>query len=141
MISLSDLELNLLRCAATADKIRRPSAGDLKVGDEVIVSRAHTRRGDQPTTVTAVGRVWIAVSGCTYKFRRDTLRSTHGSGAEDVLKTVAQHAYDEQIRAARSRLLDGGVSANSAWGLSDGRILAFAALLDLMDEASGNEGS
>ena len=139
MISLSALELNLLRCAATADKVHRPAAADLQVGDKVIVSRTHTRRGDTATTITAVGRVWIAVSGFTYKFRRDTLRSAHGSGAEDMLTTREQHAYDERIRAARARLIDGGVSIASARVMPDGRILAFAALLDLLDESSGNE--
>jgi hypothetical protein len=133
MADLSALELELLRCAAQADKVRRPVA-DLHVGDKVVI-RPSGRTAPFKTTITTIGPVWITTGTGhgVMKFRRTTLRTDDGLGVGTRLYTLEQDAYDQRIGAARERLLAAGVSNVLAITLSDGRVLALAALFDVMD--------
>lgn len=133
MSALSPAQLAVLRAAADAPDVRRPDA-DLKVGDEVIVSgpgmRGHT------ATVTKIGPKW-ATTGTGHsamRFYRTTLRSEVGWGPGYQLYTPEQRDYDRRIYRAETRCLESGIAARRP-DVSDGRVLALAALLDLLDEA------
>lgn len=121
---------DLLGAIATADTVARPDA-DLKVGDPVVVCGPRTRMGTQ--TVQFIGRTWITVSGVNFKFRRDTLRTARGTGVEWWLITPEQQEYDRRIREARERIRGSGFAMSSYACTPDGRILAVAALLELLD--------
>ncbi|HZP49649.1 hypothetical protein [Actinocrinis sp.] len=130
---LSPAQLAALKAAADAPDVRRPDA-DLKVGDEVIVSgpgmRGHT------ATVTKIGPKWVTTGTgqSAMRFYRTTLHSEVGWGPGCQLYTPEQRDHDRRIYRAETRLRESGIVARRP-DVSDGRVLALAALLDLLEEA------
>jgi hypothetical protein len=115
------------------DKMERPTCGKLKVGDPVIVViHAGRSRSEYPSTVESVARVWITVrpSGWsrTLRFRLDTQRDGSTTNYPDHFITPEQHAYDEQMMAARRALADAGIRFNfgSPFDKNDAATLALA---------------
>jgi hypothetical protein len=137
MSALTPAERDLLRAVADAPDVARPLNTELKVGDTVVTSG---ERSASTRTVKTVGRTWITVTGFRFRFRRDTWRSAIGHGPECRLMTVEQRDYDLRLRVARDTLRDAGVSVSYVSPPPDGRILAIAALLDLLD-GSGPSGA
>lgn len=138
MISLSALELHLLQAAATAHKVRRPSA-DLKVGDEVIVIGQGAR---YTATVTKIGPKWVTTGagrGET-RFSRATLHSEISYTDPGYrLYTPDQLDHDRRVNRAEMRLREAGVPVRRP-EVSDGRVLALAALLELLGQADTTNG-
>jgi len=125
------LKIAVLEAAAAAHVVARPSDGQVKVGDTLVVIGP---RSDNEVTVTKAGQAWITVSGFRHRFRRDTRKTSIGYGSEYQLITVEQHEYDQRLRQARERLRDAGIALSSIAPPPDGQIFAFAALADLLEK-------
>jgi len=127
--ALSPAQLAVLRAAADAPDVRRPDA-DLKVGDEVI---AIGRGTHYTTTVAKIGPRWITTGAgrSETRFYRTTLRSEVGYGAGYQLYTPEQLDHDRRVNRAEMRLREAGIPVRLP-DVSDGRVLALVALLDLL---------
>lgn len=130
---LTPAQLAVFQAVEDAPNVCRPDNPDLKVGDTVVVHSSGTHRS---TTVTKIGPKWITVGTGTsvVQFDRVTWRVAHGYGVGASLRTPEQADYDRRIAVAKSRLSAASLRVNYPADVSDGRILAIAALLDLLDE-------
>jgi hypothetical protein len=135
MDDLTPAQLAVLRAAADAPSVRRPARPELRVGDTVAVSGGSTR-STHFEAVTKIGPKWVTVGAdrAAKRFDRTTWRGTYGYGTGISICSPEQHAYDERMRVARNRLSDAGLRGAYLAEIADGRVLAIAALLDLLDE-------
>lgn len=135
--NLSPLQLAVLNAAADAPNVRRPTA-DFKVGDPVVISGSGVR--SHTDLISEIGRTWITVGEGNRAKRFDvtTRRSENRTGTGYSIRTRAQYAYDLMVGEAREQLHASGLTVNRLSGVSDGRLLAIAALLDLLDSLNDN---
>ncbi len=131
---LTPAQLAVLQAVEDASHVTRPERPELKVGDTVIASGSGVR--GRTTTVTKIGPKWITIGQgtATSRFDRQTWRGGHGYGIGASIRTPEQVAYDQRIATARSRLTNAGLRIPYLADVSDGRLLAVAALLELLDE-------
>jgi hypothetical protein len=135
MPALSPAQRAVLDAVTDAPDVRRPARpdADLRVGDLVVVSAP--RVADYATPVTKIGRIWIT-TGTGHgqmRFRRSTWRTEGDHGPGSYIRTPAQRDYDRRIAVARERLRDSGLLVSHTSDVSDGQLLAIAALLKLLD--------
>jgi hypothetical protein len=135
---LSPLQLAVLAAATHAPNVHRPTV-DFKVGDTVVISGSGIR--NYTDAVSKIGRAWITVGegGRAKRFDRSTLRSENRFGTGHSIRTRAQFAYDLMISEAVEQLRASGLRVDRPSGISDGRLLAIAALLDLLDTLNNPE--
>lgn len=105
---------------------QRPSLGDIKPGDPVIVTRRGYRtRTNVEAHVTKTARVWITLQETnqvaslakTWRMRRDTQNEGSGSATQDSFATPEQHAWDQCIDDADRYLREQGIEVrhSSDW--------------------------
>jgi hypothetical protein len=131
--TLTPAELAVLKAALLAPRVKRPERPELEVGDQVVVygsTRSSARE------ITRIGPKWITVGEgrAALRFSRATWRGDYGYGTGSSIRTLEQDTYDRRIEAARKRLSGAGITINYQRDVPDGRVLAIAALLDLLDE-------
>jgi hypothetical protein len=129
---LSPMQLAVLNAATDAPNVRRPTA-DFKVGDTVVISGSGIR--NHTDSISKIGRMWITVGegNRARRFDLSTLRSENRIGTGYSIRSRAQYAYDLMVGEAREQLSASGLAVNRPSDVSDGRLLAIAALLDLLD--------
>lgn len=134
---LSPLQLAVLNAAAEATNVRRPTA-DFEVGDTVVISGSGIR--NYTDSISKIGRMWITVGeGVRAKrFDRSTLRSAHSTGTGYSIRSRAQFAYDLMIDEATAQLRASGLALSRPADVGHGRLLAIAALLELLNSLDAN---
>jgi hypothetical protein len=135
---LSPLQLVVLNAATDAPNVHRPIA-DFNVGDTVVNSGSGIR--NYTDSISKIGRAWITVGegSRAKRFDRSTLRSENRIGTGYSIRTRAQFAYDLMVTEAVEQVRASGLKVDRLSEVGDGRLLAIAALLELLDSLTTNQ--
>ncbi|MFD8839839.1 beta barrel domain-containing protein [Streptomyces griseofuscus] len=106
----------------------------VKVGDPLILVTGDRYRGDEPVTVSRVGRTYLYVATLDGRERRE--RYDRKTGVEDVQRGVQAHLltqeqYDDRAQRATlfNQLYDAGIEVRMRGGLTTDQLRALLAVV------------